>query len=149
MKNQEETPIDEITLTEMLKEIFTHNKQTHDFMVKLNGKLEEKEKSIAELSKQTLTLINSFETKYKNIQVMAPKPDLSGVMETLASSLMAINKTIDKGPKPVVKQIRFQLFPEQVRNPEYYKAMLSRLIWGILGVMLLFLGYLLLNKLIK
>ena len=149
MKNQEETAIDEITLTEMLKEIFTHNKQTHDFMVMLKGRLEEKEKSIAELSKQTLTLINSFETKYKNIQVMAPKPDLSGVMETLASGLMAINKTIDKGPKPVVKQIRLQLFPEQVRSPEYYRVMLTRFIWGILGVMLLFLGYLLLNKLIK
>jgi hypothetical protein len=147
MGNQFE--IDDKTLKDMLAELFEQGEKIREFMSMVRAKLEEKDKTTAELVKQTLTLINSFETKYENIQVLAPKPDLSPVTETLASGLMTINKTIDKGPKPVVKQIRFQLFPEQVRSPEYYRVMLTRFIWGVLGVMLLFLGYLLLNKLIK
>jgi hypothetical protein len=37
MKTQEETPMDEITLTEMLKEVFLHNKQMQDFMSAYSG----------------------------------------------------------------------------------------------------------------
>ena len=67
--NDQETPMDEITLTEMLKEIFAHNKQMQDFISLQQQKLDEKDQRITELGKQTLTLIEGFETKYKNIQV--------------------------------------------------------------------------------
>ena len=145
MKTQEETPIDEITLTEMLKEVFLHNKQMQDFMSMQKEKLDEKDRFIEAGKKQTERLINSFETKFGNIQVQAPKPDLSVVNQTLASGLLTINQTIEKGPKPVTKQIRFQIFPEQMRSPEYYKIM----VWGVLGFVFLIMVYLLLNKLIK
>lgn len=139
MSNQFE--LDEKTLKDMLAELFEQGEKIQEFMGMVRARLE--------LAKQNLALINSFETKYENIQVLAPKPDLSAVTEALAGGLMTINKNIEKGPKPITRQIRFQLFPEQVRSPEYYRVMLTRFIWGILGVMLLFLGYLLLNKLIK
>jgi hypothetical protein len=145
MKTQEETPMDEITLTEMLKEVFLHNKQMQDFMVMQKEKLDEKDQIIEISKKQTERLINSFETKFSNIQVQAPKPDLSAVNQILASSLLTINQTIEKGPKPVTKQIKFQIFPEQMRSPEYYKIM----VWGILGFVFLIMVYLLLNKVIK
>jgi len=145
MKTQEETPMDEITLTEMLKELFLHNKQMQDFMVMQKEKLDEKDRINEAGKKQTERLINSFETKFSNIQVQAPKPDLSLVNQTLASNLLTINQTIEKGPKPVTKQIRLQIFPEQMRSPEYYKIM----VWGILGFVFLIMVYLLLNKLIK
>jgi pimeloyl-CoA synthetase len=77
MKTQEETPMDEITLTEMLKELFLHNKQMQDFMSVQKERLDEKDRIIEAGKKQTERLINSFETKFSNIQVQAPKPDLS------------------------------------------------------------------------
>ncbi|MHB1178266.1 MAG: hypothetical protein ACYCZO_08050 [Daejeonella sp.] len=147
--NDQETPMDEITLTEMLKEIFAHNKQMQDFITLQHQKFEENDQRITELGKQTLTLIDSFETKYKNIQVESPKPDLSGVNETLAKGLLTINRTIESGPKPVIRQFRLLLFPEQVRSTDYYRVVLTRFIWGILGFAFLIIAYLLLNKLIK
>jgi hypothetical protein len=145
MKTQEETPMDEITLTEMLKEVFLHNKQVQDFIAIQKEKLDEKDRIIETGKKQTERLINSFETKFSNIQVQTPKPDLSAVNQTLTSSLLVINQTIEKGPKPITKQIKFQIFPEQMRSPEYYKIM----VLGVLGFVLLLMVYLLLNKLIK
>ena len=145
MKPQEETPMDEITLTEMLKEIFLHNKQMQNFIDLQKENLNEKDRIIEAGKKQTDRLISNFETKFSNIQVQAPKPDLSIVNQTLASGLLTINQTIEKGPKPVTKQIRFQIFPEQMRSPEYYKIM----VWGVLGFVFLIMVYLLLNKLIK
>ncbi len=147
--NDQETPMDEITLTEMLKEIFAHNKQMQDFITLQQQNLDEKDQRVAELAKQNLLLINSFEDKYKNIQVESPKPDLSGVNETLAKGLLTINRTIESGPKPVIRQFRLMLFPEQVRSTDYYRIVLTRLIWGILGFAFLIITYLLLNKLIK
>jgi hypothetical protein len=145
MKTQEDTPMDEVTLTEMLKEIFLHNKQMQKFIDLQKEKLDEKNRIIETGKKQTERLIDSFETKFSNIQVQAPKPDLSVVNQTLASSLLTINQTIEKGPKPVTKQIKLQIFPEQMRSPEYYKIM----VLGLLGFVLLIMVYLLLNKLIK
>lgn len=147
--NDQETPMDEITLTEMLKEIFAHNKQMQDFMNLQQQKLDEKDQLIAELGNQTLTLIASFETKYKSIQVESPKPDLSGVNETLSKGLLIINRTIESGPKPIIRQFRLLLFPEQVRSTDYYRIVLTRFIWGILGFAFLIISYLLLNKLIN
>ncbi len=147
--NDQETPMDEITLTEMLKEIFAHNKQMQDFITLQQQNLDEKDQRVAELAKQNLLLINGFEAKYKNIQVESPKPDLSGVNETLAKGLLTINRTIESGPKPVIRQFRLMLFPEQVRSTDYYRIVLTRLIWGILGFAFLIIAYLLLNKLIK
>lgn len=147
--NDQETPMDEITLTEMLKEIFAHNKQMQDFMSLQQQKFEENEQRITELGKQTLALIEGFETKYKNMQLKSLKPDFSGVNETLAKGLLTINRTIESGPKPVVRQFRLLLFPEQVRSTEYYRIVLTRFIWGILGFAFLIIAYLLLDKLIK
>jgi hypothetical protein len=147
--NDQEMSMDEITLTEMLKEIFEHNKQVQEFVEMQKEKLEEKDKIIAAYQQQTELLIENFNTKFSNIKVDAPNPDISGVNQVLTNGLQIINQTIDKGPKPVIRQLRLTLFPEQVRNAEYYGIMLTRLILGILGVMALIFGYMLLNKMIR
>lgn len=147
--NDQETPMDEITLIEMLKEIFAHNKQMQDFMILQRQKFEENDQRITEVGKQTLTLIEDFETKYKNMQLKSLKPDFSGVNETLAKGLLTINRTIESGPKPVIRQVRLLLFPEQLRSTDYYRIVLTRFIWGILGFAFLIIAYLLLDKLIK
>lgn len=148
MSNQE-MPMDEITLTEMLKEIFEHNKQVQEFIEMQQEKLEEKDKVIAAYQQQTEILIESFNTKFSNIKLDAPKPDLTVVNQAINSGLQMIHQTMDKGPKPIVRQFRFTLFPEQVRNAEYYGIMLTRLILGVLGIMALIFGYMLLNKMIR
>jgi hypothetical protein len=148
MSNQEMS-MDEITLTEMLKEIFEHNKQVQEFIDLQKEKLEEKDKTISAYQQQTEILIESFYTKFSNIKVDAPKPDISGVNQVLTNGLQIINQTIEKGPKPIVRQLRLTLFPEQIRNAEYYGIMLTRLILGILGLTALIFGYMLLNKMIR
>lgn len=148
MSNQEMS-MDEITLTEMLKEIFEHNKQVQEFIDLQKEKLEEKDKAISAYQQQTEILIESFNTKFSNIKVDAPKPDISGVNQALNNGLQIINQTIEKGPKPIVRQLRLTLFPEQIRNAEYYGIMLTRLILGVLGLMALIFGYMLLNKMIR
>jgi hypothetical protein len=141
--------MDEITLTEMLKEIFEHNKQVQEFVEMQKEKLEEKDKKIGAYQQQTELLIESFHAKFSNIKVDAPKPDISGVSQALSNGLQIINQTIEKGPKPVERVFRFTLFPEQVRNADYYGIMLTRLILGVLGIMALIFGYMLLNKMIR
>jgi hypothetical protein len=147
--NDQEMSMDEITLTEMLKEIFEHNKQVQGFVEMQQEKLEEKDKIIAAYQQQTEILIENFNNKFSSIKVEAPKPDISGVNQALTNGLQIINQTIEKGPKPIVRQLRLTLFPEQVRNAEYYGIMLTRLILGVLGIMVLIFGYMLLNKMIK
>ena len=148
MSNQEMS-MDEITLTEMLKEIFEHNKQVQEFVEMQKEKLEQNDKIISAYQQQTEILIESFNTKFSNIKVDAPKPDISGVNQALNNGLQIINQTIEKGPKPIVRQLRLTLFPEQIRNAEYYGIMLTRLILGVLGLMALIFGYMLLNKMIR
>jgi type I site-specific restriction endonuclease len=148
MSNQE-MPMDDITLTEMLKEIFEHNKQMQEFMEVQKEKLDEKDRVIAASQNQVKLLVTNFDVKFGNIKVEAPKPDLTAVNQVLTSQLQIINQTIDKGPKPVERIFRLTLFPEQVRNPDYYAVMLTRLVLGVLGVLLLIFGYLLLNRMIR
>jgi hypothetical protein len=141
-----EIGIDEMTLKEMLEEIFKQEEKVLAFMKVQEAKLVEKDNTIAEMAKQTLTLVNSFETKYAKIEVKAPQPDLSGIKGEINTGLLAISRVIEKGPKPVVRQLRLTLFPEQVRSPEYYRIMLTRAIWGILGLVFLIICYTLISK---
>lgn len=148
MSNQE-MPMDDITLTEMLKEIFEHNKQIQEFMEVQKEKLDEKDKVISAYQNQVKLLVTNFDAKFSNIKVEASKPDLTAVNQILTNQLQIINQTIDKGPKPVERIFRLTLFPEQVRNPDYYAVMLTRLVFGVLGALLLIFGYLLLNRMIR
>src|ERR1700754_2637314 len=111
MSNQEMS-MDDITLTEMLKEIFEHNKQMEAFMEVQKEKLDEKDKVIAAHQNQVKLLITNFDVKFSNIKVEAPKPDLTAVNQVLTNQLQIINQTIDEGPKPVERIFRLTLFPE-------------------------------------
>jgi hypothetical protein len=144
-----EIGIDEMTLKEMLEEIFKHEEKVLAFMKVQEAKLVEKDNTIAEMAKQTLTLVNSFETKYKTIIVQAPKPDLSEVNATVDKGLTNINQTIEKGPKPITRQLRLLFFPEQLRSVEYVRAVLTRVIWCILTLVFMILAFELLKMHMK
>ncbi|AMP97407.1 hypothetical protein AY601_0451 [Pedobacter cryoconitis] len=99
--------------------------------------------------KETQALLASFDSKYSNIVIQAPKPDMSGVTAELFRSLTDIKETIEKWQKPLKKEYRITLFPEQLRSVEYVRAVLTRLILGFIGLVFLIFTYLLMNKYIQ
>jgi hypothetical protein len=145
MKN-EETKIDEPAMTDMLKTIFKHEEDVEEFIKKQDVKMKEQDGLIKQLVAENEQQRMNFEVKYASIKVTAPPPDLSEIRGEIAAGLININQTIDKGPKPIKRLFRLTLFPEQVRNPGYYRVMLDRLVWIILGSLFLILTFCLLNS---
>ncbi len=140
---KEETPIDEVTLTDVLTNLTEESKEIKNFIEKQRKKEEEKNQEIK-------NLISSFENKYKSIQVIAPKPDmtvtntvlnhgLNNVNSTLDIKLAVIKQSIEAGPKPITRQFRFLLFPE-TNAGQYYTIVFGRLIpWGFLFIIVIYL----------
>jgi hypothetical protein len=141
--------LDEITLTEILKDVLEQGENTQKVIHNLGTVIEEKNKQIAILIEENRLLIAGFEHKMETLEVKAPQPDLSEVNKTIDRGFIGVNQTIEKGPKSIVRQFRFTLFPEQVRNPEYYSVMLYRMTILIVAVLFLILAYLLINKSLK
>lgn len=138
--------LNETSLTEILKEVLEQSEKTQKVIENLERKLAEKDNQLITLIEGNKELISSFEHKYETIEVKAPEPDLSEVNLAILKGFVGINQTIEKGPKPIVRQIRFTLFPEQVRTPEYYHVMMRWLVWILLGSLFMVLTYLLINK---
>jgi predicted metal-dependent hydrolase len=149
MKPNEETPIDETTLKVVLNDQVQELKEINNFIKKQQSQIDQKDKLLSDKEKQTQTLLNNFETKFKSITVQAPKPDLSEVNATLDKGLSNINQTIEKGPKPITRQLRLLFFPEQLRSVEYVKAVLTRVIWCILTLVFMVLAFELLKMYVK
>ncbi|RKR80389.1 hypothetical protein BDD43_0494 [Mucilaginibacter gracilis] len=74
MLPNEETPIDEKTLTSVLTENVTEIKEIKDFIKEQQKQLDQRNELIAEKDKQTQKLINSFEQKFQKIEVSVPAP---------------------------------------------------------------------------
>lgn len=108
-----------------------------------------KNAALLEKEEQTQALIANFDHKFGNMVIQAPKPDLSEINKTLKSGLASLNDSLEKWPKPLKKEYRFLLFPEQLRSVEYVRAVLTRVVLCILALVLMTFGYLLLNKYMK
>src|SRR5687768_7991295 len=137
--------LDETSFTEILKELVEQGKSTQKVIADLEEKLTDKDNQLNALIGESKALVASFEHKYETIEVKAPQPDLSEVRLAILKGFVGINQAIEKGPKPIIRQIRFTLFPEQVRAPEYYHAMMRGLVWIILASLFMVLTYLLIN----
>ena len=72
MKPNEETPIDEITLTSVLNEHATELKEIKSFIKAQQQQIDQKNELIAAKDQQTQKLISSFEQKYQKIEVTVP-----------------------------------------------------------------------------
>ncbi|WP_288884157.1 hypothetical protein [Pedobacter panaciterrae] len=129
-----------------MKELAEQGKKTQKVIADLEEKLADKDNQLNILIEESKALIATFERKYDTIEVKAPRPDLSEVNLAILKGFVGINQAIEKGPKPIIRQIRFTLFPEQVRAPEYYHAMMRGLVWIILGSLFMVLTYLLINR---
>lgn len=115
----------------------------------LEKELREKNQAILAKEKQTQVLLANFENRMSNITIEAPKPDMSMVTAELDNSLSGIKSIMEKWPVPFKKQYHFSLFPEQLRSVEYVRAVLTRVILGIIGLVFLIFTYLLLDKQIQ
>lgn len=105
-----------------------------------------KNEALLAKEKETQVLLASFDSKYSNIVIQAPKPDMSGVTAELSNGLADINETLGKWSRPLKKEYRFLLFPEHLRSVEYVKAVLTRVILGFIGLVFLICIYLLADK---
>lgn len=135
----------------------THEKTVMDEVVEtLIKKTELLEKELSTMKEallakeeQTQALLNSFENKFDNMVIHAPKPDLSELNSSLNNGLATMNQSIEKWPRPIKKEYRFLFFPEQLRSVEYVRAVLTRVIICVLTFVFLILAYLLIDKHLK
>lgn len=135
----------------------THEKTVMDEVVEtLVKKTELLEKELSTMKEtllakeeQTQALLTSFENKFDNMVIQAPKPDLSELNSSLKNGLATMNQSMEKWPKPIKKEYRFLFFPEQLRSVEYVRAVLTRVIICILTFVFLILAYLLIDKHLK
>ncbi|WP_316753936.1 hypothetical protein [Pedobacter gandavensis] len=115
----------------------------------LEKELTAKNVALMQKEEQTQSLIANFEQKLSKLVIQAPKPDFSELNNSLKSGLASLNDSLEKWPKPLKKEYRFLLFPEQLRSVEYVRAVLTRVVLCILALVLMTFGYLLLNKHMK
>jgi hypothetical protein len=92
MKPNEETPIDEITLTSVLNEHATDLKEIKNFIREQQQQIDQKNALIAEKDNQTQKLISSFEHKFQKIEVTVPAPSTLPISR-IASDGMENTKT--------------------------------------------------------
>jgi hypothetical protein len=111
----------------------------------LEKELSAKNETILKKEEQTQALIADFEQKFSNLVIQSPKPDFSEVNMTVKNALASINNNMEKWPKPLKKEYRFLFFPEQLRSVEYVRAVLTRVILCILGLVFMIFTYLLLK----
>ncbi|MBB5646987.1 hypothetical protein [Pedobacter cryoconitis] len=95
---------------------------------------------------ETQVLLAAFEDRFGNITIEASKPDMSVVRDELHKGLAGINETLEKWSRPLKKEYHFSLFPEQLRSVEYVRAVLTRVILGVISLVFLIFTYLLMDK---
>ena len=89
--------------------------------------MENQQQSINDRDEVIKDLITGFEQKFSNLKIIAPKPDLTEVNNTLNTQLTKINQTLQRKPVPITRQIRFLLFPE-TNTDQYYKITFGRIL---------------------
>jgi len=139
--NNQQTP-EKTVIDEVVESLIKRTELLEKEQLSKNEELLAKEK-------QTQALLANFDSKYSNIVIQAPKPDMSGVTAELLRSFAGIKETIEKWPRPLKKEYRITLFPEQLRSVEYVRAVLTRVILGFIGLVFLILTYLLMDKYIQ
>ncbi|MGN8071037.1 hypothetical protein [Mucilaginibacter sp. 22184] len=138
----EATPIDEVTMTDMLKNIFEHEEKMQKYMETQAVEIKEKHTMIERLFTESKKQKEEFATKLANMKVTAPVPDLSeakeaitaglaGINKSMATDFVAIREAINRGPAPITRNL--QLFSD-AKTPEQYKAVLSWIVFGLIGL---------------
>ena len=79
--------------------------------------------------------VEGFEQKLRDQQVIVQPPDLSSLDRQIADGIVRVAETVDRQPKPVLRQVRLSIFPESDREGSY-KFFIRWLFGGAVLVML-------------
>ncbi|WP_259069935.1 hypothetical protein HDF24_25140 [Mucilaginibacter sp. X4EP1] len=134
---KDEMAMDEQSFTEVLKTILEHEDQTQKFMNGMEAQRKQDAGQVEKLLKHNEQLIGSFEKKYSNIHVDAPKPDLSEVNATMDKGFENVKAAVYAHPN---RKFQVILFPEY-HSKEYFKLVYGRLLFWWYMFILSFLGY--------
>jgi hypothetical protein len=134
---KDEMALDEQSFTEVLKSILEHEDQTQKFMNGVEVQRKQDAGQIEKLLKYIEQLIGSFEKKYSNIHVDAPKPDLSEVNAIMDKGFENVKAAVHARPN---RKFQVILFPEYHSN-EYFKLVYGRVLFWWYMFILSFLGY--------
>ena len=134
---KDETTMDEQSLTEVLKAVLEHEQQTQKFMNGMEAQRKEDAGQIEKQLKYNEQLIGSFEKKYSDIHVDAPKPDLSEVNAIIDKGFENVKAAVHARPN---RKFQVILFPEY-HSKEYFKLVYGRLLFWLYMAMFSILGY--------
>ncbi|OKS85903.1 hypothetical protein [Mucilaginibacter polytrichastri] len=112
MKPNEETHIDEVTLTSVLNEHATDLKEIKNFIKEQQQQIDQKNALIAEKEKETHKLIGSFEQKYQKIEVTVPAPSTSAISKIASDGMAAMRTAVIQVVNAAFSKNRILVLPE-------------------------------------
>lgn len=125
MKPNEETPIDEITLTSVLNEHATDLKEIKNFIKEQQQQIDQKNALIAEMDNHTQKLISSFEQKYQKIEVTVPPPSTLAISKIASDGLTATRTAVLQVLLELFSKNRILVLPEDA-GKGFLKTMAKR-----------------------
>ncbi len=125
MKPNEETPIDEKTLTSILTENVTEIKEIKDFIKEQQKQLDQKNALIAEMDNHTQKLISSFEQKYQKIEVTVPAPSTLPLSKIASDGMTATRTAVLEVLHELFSKNRVLVLPEDAGR-SFLKTMAKR-----------------------
>ncbi|SDF84847.1 hypothetical protein SAMN05216464_1481 [Mucilaginibacter pineti] len=125
MKPNEETSIDEKTLTAILTENVAEIKEINDFIKEQQKQLDKKNELIAENDKQTQKLISSFEQKYQKIEVTVPAPSTLPLSKIASDGMTATRTAVLQVLHELFSKNRILVLPEDA-GKGFLKTMAKR-----------------------
>ncbi|SDF85319.1 hypothetical protein SAMN05216464_1511, partial [Mucilaginibacter pineti] len=125
MKTNEETSIDEKTLTAILTENVAEIKEINDFIKEQQKHVDQKNELIAEKDKQTQKLISSFEQKYQKIEVTVPAPSTLPLSKIASDGMTATRTAVLQVLHELFSKNRILVLPEDA-GKGFLKTMAKR-----------------------
>ncbi|QJD97719.1 hypothetical protein HH214_18480 [Mucilaginibacter robiniae] len=125
MKPNEETPMDEKTLTSVLSDNVTEIKEIKDFIKEQQKQLYQKNELIAEKNQQTQKLISSFEQKYQKIEVTVPAPSTLPISRIASEGMENIKTAVVQLLNAAFSKNRILVLPED-SGKGFFKVVAKR-----------------------
>ncbi|SHN33412.1 hypothetical protein SAMN05216524_11088 [Mucilaginibacter sp. OK098] len=140
MKPNEETPIDEITLTSVLNEHATDLKEIENFIKEQQQQIDQKNALIAEMDKYTQKLVSSFEQKYQKIEVTVPPPSTLAISKIASDGLTATRTAVLQVLHELFSKNRILVLPEDA-GKGFLKTMAKRSMLAIIIGLVSWFGF--------
>ena len=125
MKPNEETPIDEITLTSVLNEHATDLKEIKNFIKEQQQQIDQKNALIAEKDNHMQKLISNFEQKYQKIEVTVPPPSTLAISKIASDGITATRTAVLQVLNDLFSKNRILVLPEDA-GKGFLKTMAKR-----------------------